>query len=310
MQTCEGIPALGRRYREPGRGVIATSAPSVDPSALGARLGLADPAMDIRPPRSVLDRARSLVACTVPVKPRRLKNTGPIVTFCFDDFPRTAGRAGADIVERHGGHATYFVCAGLLGTSDADGEYADADDLIELVARGHEIACHSFSHLDGLRVGRRHLLEDLHRNAAAIADIIEGHRLLNFAYPFGRVSLGAKLATARRFATARGIEPGINQGTADLAQLRCNLLYPPKSNFETARRLIGSNARRRGWLIFLTHDVRNEPTPYGCTAGELEAIVNAAVASGAQILSIAEALPRVGVEELGGAVPPSSVPRD
>jgi peptidoglycan/xylan/chitin deacetylase (PgdA/CDA1 family) len=289
------IAELGHQRPEPPQAVVTSSTPSAMANAPGIRSQLAKPVMNIEPARSVVDRVRSLLAAQIPIKPHRVRIEAPIVTFCFDDFPRSAGKVGAEIVERYGGHATYFVCAGLLGTRDAECEYPNLDDLVELVARGHELGCHSFSHVDVLRIRRQELLEELQHNGRAIANALAGYRLENFAYPFGRVSLGAKLAAATRFATARGTEPGINRGIVDLAQLRCNFLYAPESNFETARRLIGSNARSRGWLIFLTHDVQDQPTRYGCTPAQLEEIVSTAAQSGAQILSIVEALASTGV---------------
>ena len=39
------------------------------------------------------------------------------------------------------------------------------------------------------------------------------------------------------------------------------------------RRLVDRNRSIGGWLIFVTHDVIETPSPYGCKPGQLEAVV-------------------------------------
>ena len=52
------------------------------------------------------------------------------------------------------------------------------------------------------------------------------------------------------------------------------------------RRAIDESCDEKGWLIFSTHDVRENPSPYGCTPGFFEAVVSYAVQSGARILTL------------------------
>jgi hypothetical protein len=54
--------------------------------------------------------------------------------------------------------------------------------------------------------------------------------------------------------------------------------------------IIDSNSDARGWLIFATHDVARDPTPFGCTPSLFEEIVRYAAESGARLLPVAEAL--------------------
>jgi hypothetical protein len=67
-------------------------------------------------------------------------------------------------------------------------------------------------------------------------------------------------------------------------------LEKSRRNVETVRMLMELNRRARGWLIFATHDIASEPTPYGCTPDFFERIVRSAVSSGARILPVGEAL--------------------
>ena len=56
----------------------------------------------------------------------------PVVSFTFDDFPKTA-LTGADIVEKDGGKAGFYACTSLMGQrSPVMGEMFDAATLAEL----------------------------------------------------------------------------------------------------------------------------------------------------------------------------------
>ncbi|MCW5698220.1 MAG: polysaccharide deacetylase family protein [Rhodospirillales bacterium] len=230
----------------------------------------------------------------IKVKPHTLVNRRPIVTFTFDDFPRSAARTGFDILEKYSVRGTYYVCAGLQGTRNEIEEYASAEDIIDVVTRGHELACHTFSHLDGLRASPGDLARDIDRNSREVAALLNGYKYENFAYPYGRICHGLQVEIAKRFTSGRGVFRGINQGTIDLANLSAELLYHPVEQQATAHRLIEENARVGGWLIFVTHDIGATPSPYGCTEPQLNDALRAATESGAEILTVREALKKIG----------------
>ena len=54
-------------------------------------------------------------------------------------------------------------------------------------------------------------------------------------------------------------------------------------------------ARDGGWLVLFTHDVCDNPTPYGTTARILEAAVSGALDRGIAIMPVAEALDACGI---------------
>src|SRR5690348_5712124 len=75
-----------------------------------------------------------------------LGDLGPVVSFTFDDFPRTALTVGGSILERFGTRATFYVCMGLLGHTNDLGEHFGVADLKDLLRRGHEIGGHGVRH--------------------------------------------------------------------------------------------------------------------------------------------------------------------
>jgi hypothetical protein len=55
--------------------------------------------------------------------------------------------------------------------------------------------------------------------------------------------------------SCRGIRPGINAPFADLNLLLANSIYSHDFDLVSIEALIQENDRRRGWLIFYTHDL-------------------------------------------------------
>jgi peptidoglycan/xylan/chitin deacetylase (PgdA/CDA1 family) len=234
-------------------------------------------------------------------RPAKVKWPGGVVSFTFDDFPRSAWTEGGAILERLGAHGTYYAALGLAGGEDHLGPMFGLDDLRAAQARGHEIACHTFSHRDCRRASAAEIAAEVETNAAALAQALNGAAACDFAYPFGAVSQAAKSALARRFASCRGCGPGVNHGTVDLADLFGNSLYG--ATFDRAR-LLGLIDRAReigGWTIFYTHDVRDAPSAYGCTPAQFAEIAGYA-AGKAAVLPVRDVLARLGI---AGAQPAS-----
>jgi peptidoglycan/xylan/chitin deacetylase (PgdA/CDA1 family) len=249
--------------------------------------------------RSLLGAARrgmlsSLCRRVVPFASR-----DAIVSFTFDDFPRNAYNAGGSILEEFGARGTYYAAAGLMNTLGELGEYFCADDLIALLAKGHELGSHTFSHISGRSVSCPVFCADVEKSKQALEELTEV-KLSNFSYPFGHVTLRTKKVLAPHVASARGITPGFNGPEIDLNLLRANRLYGDVGQAPRLNALIQENVRRKSWLIFYTHDVRQEPSEYGCTPELFESVVSFAAQSRSRILTVAQTLGELGV--LAGAV--------
>lgn len=216
---------------------------------------------------------------------------GPVVSFTFDDFPRSALTMGGRILADHGCAGTYYAAMGLMGTKTAVGQMFERTDLDALLSEGHELACHTFDHVSCLAVPGGDFLRKCAENRQAVASMLAGLRLRNFSFPFGDVRLGVKFPLHSAYTTSRTIEPGLNVDPVDLAFLRANRLYSGLS-LEPMERLICTNARRAGWLIFYTHDVAANPSPYGCTPAYFDRILRCALDSGAEILTVQKAFSR------------------
>ena len=224
-----------------------------------------------------------------------LRDQGPIVSFSFDDFPHTAWSSGGAILEDLGVRGTYYAAPGLMHTPDDPAGPFSPDDLHAVVERGHELASHTFSHVSGRSVACETFVADVEKGRQAVEDVA-GRSHLNFAYPFGAVTLRAKRTVGPEFASSRSIFPGLNGPEIDLNLLRANSLYGGIDQSGWVRSLIAENSRKKTWLIFYTHDVQPHPSPYGSTLALFQAAVAAAIDSGSQVLTVQGALEAIGVQ--------------
>jgi len=217
------------------------------------------------------------------------RSPGPIVSFTFDDFPRSAMQVAGKMMEERGYSATYYAALGLAGQSSSVGPLFLMDDLYELVSAGHELACHTFHHLSAHQAQPLELQEDCSENRRAALKLMNGYYLENFSFPFGDVTLSAKVALGRIYRSCRTVSHGLNGETIDMSYLLANPIGPDHQQIEA---LIQENARAGSWLIFYTHDVVEKPSPFGCTPTQFEQVLNCVVRSGAEILPVRNALAR------------------
>jgi peptidoglycan/xylan/chitin deacetylase (PgdA/CDA1 family) len=239
--------------------------------------------------RSQLGKAREFVLTSLHRRPVAKTIAGPVVSFCFDDFPRTAFRTGGSILAALGARGTYYAALGLMNSQNDLGEQFTAEDLDSLLAGGHELASHTFYHSSCRKLPLTAFERDVEKGKFAISEMT-GFTPSNFAYPYGHVTTSAKKRIGMRMRSCRGIYSGANGPTADLNLLRANSLYGDVDQLPRVESLLNKNANTQNWVIFYTHDVRSNPSPFGCTPQLLERAISAALAFGFRISTVDQAL--------------------
>jgi peptidoglycan/xylan/chitin deacetylase (PgdA/CDA1 family) len=229
------------------------------------------------------------------VEPFRLRNETPMVSFTFDDVPKSAATVGAAILEAHDVRGTFYVIGSQVGTSSSLWDMGDGDDVVALHRRGHEIACHTFSHKRACDLDAGALNAEIERNQQYLRSLDASIRIENFAYPFGYGSFVRKRQLKTVFKSCRSIVPGVNSGTVDLQFLRAMPLIDRRIDREGIERALDEARTCNGWLIFYTHDVAEEPSPYGCSPALLNEALEAASRRKIPVLNMAEALQCAGV---------------
>ena len=233
--------------------------------------------------------AQVRLARNIPLNGLDTRLEAPVVSFTFDDFPRSALTEGGRILRERGWAGAYFAAGGFCGRTVDGIDYFDRDDLIQASEQGHEIACHTFGHLRLPETGAADIQADLDRNAEFIAEVLPDQRLSSFAYPYGDLDLGKKALIAKRFPVCRGIWPGINAGRMDFAQLKAVPLERRSLDGLDIEAWLDQAEKARGWLIFFTHDVSDDPSPYGCDRKRFEAVADAVARRGLRVLPLKNA---------------------
>jgi peptidoglycan/xylan/chitin deacetylase (PgdA/CDA1 family) len=229
----------------------------------------------------------------LPLKPVLSRLSAPVASITFDDFPKSAWTTGGDILEQHGVKGTYYVAGGFDGRTEDGLRYFDAEDLKAVAAAGHEVGCHTFSHERTCSLDSASLMDDVERNAAYVQDVLGDYALSSFAYPYGEASPRTKLKFAKRFPTSRGIRKGVNTGLVDLSQLKAVGVEAWWWTPGYIESMIKKARQENGWLIFFTHDISDQPSPYGATPGMLEHCIAALKAEGVEILPVKHALAKL-----------------
>ena len=245
------------------------------------------------PDRSLKGKLRRRLIRLAHRRPAKVALERPMVSFSFDDAPATACEAGARALEARDLRGTYYFAAGLAGRDGPMGRYATGEDARRLHEAGHEIACHTYSHLDCGQSSQTETLADVDRNAESLAAWGAGDPV-SFAYPYGDVAAPAKTALSGRFKTLRALHHGLITDGADLNQTPA-VGIEGEDGEAVARAWLDKAKARKAWLILYTHDVAAQPSQWGCTTDALERLIDRAVADGFDVVTVAEGSRRIGL---------------
>jgi peptidoglycan/xylan/chitin deacetylase (PgdA/CDA1 family) len=219
-----------------------------------------------------------------------VKLTTPIISFSFDDAPRTAFTQGGGILKAHGARATFFVSLGMLESDSPSGIIASQDDLSRSVEEGHELGCHTFDHKDPWNTKTEVFEQSVLKNRQALARVLPDTVFSTFAYPLCDPKPATKSRIGKLFKCCRGGGQIFNFGSTDFNLLKAFFLdIRNRDTVHRVRRLIDQNSEYRGWLIFATHDVDDNPSRYGCTREFFEEVVAYAASTGSLILPVGKA---------------------
>jgi peptidoglycan/xylan/chitin deacetylase (PgdA/CDA1 family) len=224
------------------------------------------------------------------VAPFTMRNPGPMVSFTFDDAPISAATRGAAMLEQNNARGTFYVAGGLVDSWSGNWTTVGANDVVSLHRRGHEIACHTFSHARATDLSEAAMAAEIEDNRRYLLALDPSIAIENFAYPYGTGSVLRKGQLGNIFHSSRGILPGVNSGTIDLQYLRATPLIDKDIDAHGIDRAFDQAVASNGWLIFYSHDVEPEPSPYGCSPALLRHALEAASRRNIPALSIAEAL--------------------
>lgn len=229
-------------------------------------------------------------------QPLKMRNDAPIISFTFDDFPRSALLTGGEILVRHGVTGTYYASLGLMGKEAPTGFIFLPEDLKPLLEQGHELGCHTFAHCHSWDTSPQLFEQSILDNQRELDQMHPGVTFKTFSYPITCPRPFTKLRVSRHFACSRFGGQTFNVGTVDLNLVSAYFLEKDGGDTGAVKRMIEESCRERGWLVIATHDVADQHSPYGCTPAFFEDVVKFAVNSGAKVVPVVQALELIGAD--------------
>ena len=217
----------------------------------------------------------------------------PVVSFTFDDAPASAFERGGEILSGYGYAATYYIALSFLNSKEQALSFTQKH-LENALESGNELGCHTFSHICFQAVESSCIEEDLNKNAREFQRIFPQEKFYNFSYPFGGQTIAGKKLIEQGFRSSRSIRGGINSGKIDLNSLDAVRLYERSESLEAIYQKIAEVEKRKGWLIFYTHDVQKNYSEYGCSSAYLDAVVKRCIQCGIHVMPVNKVLDLAG----------------
>ena len=178
---------------------------------------------------------------------------------------------------------------GLMGRESPVGMIFGPEHLEAILDEGNELGCHTYDHIDAWDGKPAAFEHSIMLNREAASKAIEHVNFKTMSYPKSQPHPRNKRVAGRHFGCCRGGGQTFNSDVIDLNLLKsCFIDKINNETIETLKLKIDQNREKRGWLIFSTHDVRDNPSRFGCTSEFFEGVVRYAVDSGAVILPVCE----------------------
>jgi peptidoglycan/xylan/chitin deacetylase (PgdA/CDA1 family) len=238
-------------------------------------------------------------------RPFRIALERPVISFTFDDFPHSAWTNGGRILQEHGVAGTYYTALELMDRQLDAGPGFKAADLTELLAAGHELGCHTYAHCPSWETAPADFERSIVANREALHKILPGTNFRSLSWPINSPRPDTKRRAARYFDACRGGGQGFNTGIVDLNFLNSFFIEQSVNNPSVIKDTIKRSVSANGWLIFSTHDVSPAPTRLGCKPELFAEIVQCAVESGAEVLTVGRALDKIGVTKTAASAEPA-----
>lgn len=239
--------------------------------------------------RNLAKQAKLLVYENLYSRKVNIKLDHAIFSFTFDDVPVSAMSNGARILERAGVTGTYYVALGMANAKNGEEDFLNIDDIRALHDRGHDIQCHTYSHINLKQVTANEAFADCSRNTSQLATITGKAGIDHFAYPFGAVTMTGKKMLRKKYLTLRTVDPGLNYGMSDMTHLRtvslCRIDFDRNQVRDAITKALSCNA----WVIFVSHDIKEHPSEWGLSPDDFSWAVDECKKTSGMILNVRQA---------------------
>jgi peptidoglycan/xylan/chitin deacetylase (PgdA/CDA1 family) len=222
-----------------------------------------------------------------------IHNDSAIFSFTFDDAPMTAWTNGARILEKFNKTATFYIATGMDNNKGDNRKLLNGDDILTAHQKGHDIGCHTYSHIDCRKNAVTKVLSDCRTNTTELEKLTGKSTIEHFAYPFGMVGLRSKKSLRSKYLTLRTTDHGVNHGWTDMTHLRSVSLCSIAFTREKVVAAINDAVKHNAWLIFYSHDIRESPSDWGISIEDFEWVVDQCAQARGEILNVSQAYKKI-----------------
>ena len=182
-------------------------------------------------------------------KPGPLRWGRPMVSITFDDGWQSVYDRALPLLGKHGFRSTQYVNASSIETPN----FMTAAEVQQLHDAGHEIAAHSYQHVDLTSIDADRLDEEMRKSEEALA--AAGFIADDLAPPFGRSDAQVDWYASKYFDMVRGTDEGINT-RQNLEPHDLKVFYvTDETTPENLAAVLAETSRLNGWLILVYHQI-------------------------------------------------------
>jgi peptidoglycan/xylan/chitin deacetylase (PgdA/CDA1 family) len=182
-------------------------------------------------------------------KPGPLRWDKPLVSITFDDGWQSMYDRALPLLNQHGFRTTQYVNPSSIETPN----FMTAAEVQQLHDAGHEIAAHSYEHVDLTSIGTDRLDEQLRKSEEALA--AAGLATDDLAPPYGRSDAQVDWYASKYFNIMRGTDDGLNT-RQNLNPHDLKVLYvTDETTPEKLAEALAETSRANGWLILVYHQI-------------------------------------------------------
>jgi peptidoglycan/xylan/chitin deacetylase (PgdA/CDA1 family) len=182
-------------------------------------------------------------------KPGALRWDKPMVSIAFDDGWQSVYDRALPLLNKHDFPSTQYLNASTLETPN----YMTAAEVQQLHAAGHEIAAHSYDHVDLTSLATDRLDDELRKGKEALA--AAGLPTEDLATPYGRSDAQVDWYASKYFNIVRGTDDGINtRQNLDPHNLKVFYVTSETTPDELAQ-VLTDTSQVNGWLILVYHQI-------------------------------------------------------
>ncbi|MFY9636979.1 MAG: polysaccharide deacetylase family protein [Cellulosimicrobium cellulans] len=182
-------------------------------------------------------------------KPGPLRWDKPMVSITFDDGWQSVYARALPLLEKHNFRSTQYVNPSSIETQN----FMTAAQVQQMNEAGHEIASHSYKHVDLTSIGADRLHEEARQSEEALA--AAGLGTNNLATPYGRSDAQVDWYASKYYDIVRGTDDGINT-RQNLEPHNLKVFYvTDETTPENLAEALAETSRINGWLILVYHQI-------------------------------------------------------